>query len=164
MPTEHAAPSRDYEEALRSLGQLFDEQRLEDVLLVERGSGFFVTGLRRAGAPGLGEEPRHRYDFVESEYADEEVVAASMEGAKRRGTNHRADRNEEGLRLIGRHVNERGGSRLLAVDQGEGFIVRMLVEAEQDMPHHFDSVTSSQLEQMREIAVGSRRDLSARQG
>lgn len=164
MPTEHAAPSRDYEEALRSLGRLCDEQRLDDVLLVERGSGFLVTGLRRAGAPGLGEEPRHRYDYFESEYAQDEVVAASIEGAQRRGTSHRADRNEEGLRLIGRHVNKRSGSRLLVVDQGEGFMVRMLMGAERDMPHHFASVTSAQLRQMREIAVGSRRGRSVGQG
>ena len=157
MPTDQAVPSRDDEEALRSLGRLFDDQRLEDVLLLERGSGFLMTGLRRATAPGGAEEPRRRYAYVESDYADDEVVAASVEGTKRRGSKHRADRNEEGLRLIGRHVNERGGRRVLVVDQGDAFAVRMLVEADSDTPHHFETVTSIELERMRETAVGSRR-------
>ena len=157
MPTDHAVPSRDYEEALRSLGRLFDEQRLEDVLLVERSSGFLMTGLRRAQGPGLDEEPQRRYEYVEASYPDRQVAAASAQGAERRGSRHRADRNEDALRLIGRHVNERGGSRVLVVDQGDGFVVRMLMAADTDMPHHFETVTSAQLEGMREMAVEARR-------
>lgn len=157
MPSDDAAPSRDYEEALRSLGRVLDDERLEDVLLVERSSGFLVTGLRRTGAPGLSHEPRRSYEYVESDYPDDAVVAASMEGAGRRGSGHRADRNEEGLRLIGRHVNERGGSRLLVVDQGDGFIVRMLLAGDTHLPHHFETVGSAQLERMREMAIEARR-------
>ena len=141
MPTEQDMPVRDYEEALRSLGRLFDEQRLEDVFVMERRAGFLVTGLRRT--PGLTE--------------DDAVVAASMAGAGQRGSAHRADRNEEALRLIGRHVNERDGSRILLVDQGDGFALRMLMDADADMPHRFDTITSGELESMRAQAIGSRR-------
>ena len=52
MPVYFEVPHRDYEESLRSLGGLFDEQRLEDILLVERESGFLMTGLRRAEPAG----------------------------------------------------------------------------------------------------------------
>jgi hypothetical protein len=163
VSTEQAVPSRDYEEALRSLGRVFDEERLEDILLVERTNGFLMTGLRRAG-PHLVDDPRSRYEFIESSYADDAIVAASVEGANRRGTSHRADRNEDALRLIGRHVNERGGSRVLVVDQGDGFVLRMLVQADADMPHRFETIASGQLERMREVAVEARRDLSDRRG
>ena len=155
VSSEHALPNRDYEEALRSIGRVFDEQRLEDVLLLERANGFLVTGLQRGGAH-LVDEPRSRYAFVETIYADDAIVTASMQGAKRRGTSHRADRNEGALRLIGRHVNERGGSRVLVVDQGDGFVLRMLMAADMDMPHHFDTITSGQLEQMKEQALQAR--------
>jgi hypothetical protein len=156
MSIDRAVPGRDYEEALRSLGRLFDEERLEDVLVVERGAGFLATGLRRS--PGLVDDPGRRFEYFESEYPDEEVVSASMAGAQRRGSSHRADRNEEAFRLIGRHVNERGGTRILVVDQGDGFMVRMLVEADADMPHRFDTITSGELERLREHAIGARRD------
>lgn len=160
VSTDHAVPSRDYEEALRSLGSVFDEQRLEDILLVELTSGFLVTGLRRT--PHLVADAGSRYEFVESTYPDDAIVSASVQGTKRRGSQHRADRNEEALRLIGRHVNERGGSRLLVVDQGDGFVLRMLLAADTDMPHHFDTITSGQLAGMRGMAVEARRDRAGR--
>jgi hypothetical protein len=122
---------------------------------MERRAGLLVTGLRRA--PGLTDEPGHRYEYVESDYPDDAVVAASMEGAGRRGSAHRADRNEEGLRLVGRHVNERHGSRILLVDQGDGFALRMLMDADDDMPHRFDTITSGELESMRAQAIAFRR-------
>ena len=155
MPIDQSVPSRDYEEALRSLGRLFDERGLEDVLLVERAAGFLVTGLRRAS--GLVDDPGRRFEYVDTDYPDEEVVAASTAGAQRRGTGHRADRNEQGLRLIGRHINERAGSRIVVLDQGDAFIVRMLVEAETDLPVRFDTITSGELERLREHAIGGRR-------
>lgn len=95
---------------------------------------------------------------MEATYSDDAIVAASVQGAQRRGSGHRADRNEEALRLIGRHINERGGSRILVVDQGDSFVLRMLVSAESDMPHRFDTITSGQFERMREMAVEARRD------
>ena len=157
VPTDHAMPNRDYEEALRSLGRLFDEQALEDVLLVERTSGFLVTGLQRAQPHVLVDEPRSRFEYVESTYPYSDIDAASVAGVERRGSGHRADRNEGALRLIGRHVNERGGSRILVVDQGDGFVLRMLLEADADMPHRFDTITSGQLDRMREQALEARR-------
>ncbi len=158
MPSEHAVSHRDYEEVLRSLGRLFDEQRLEDVLLLERGPGFLTTGLRRSAAPGGSEAPTQRYEYVESSFTDEEVVAASTEGARRRGSRHRADRNEAGFRLIGRYINEEGGSGVLVVDQGDGFMLRMLMAAEVDLPHRFAAITSAELERLGEAALAGRRD------
>ena len=158
MPTDHTVLHRDYEEALRSLGRLFDEQRLEEVLLLERSSGFLTTGLRRRGAPGSTDPPAQRYEYVESGYVDEEVVAASIESLRRRGSRHRADRNEAGLRLIGRHINEQGGCRVLVVDQGHGFLLRMLMAAEADLPHRFASITSAELDRMRQAALAARRE------
>ena len=157
MPTDHAIPSRDYEETLRSLGRLFDEQALEDVLIVERADGFLVTGLMRAPQLVLTDEPRGRFEYVESVYAFGDIEAASVEGVQRRGSGHRADRNEGALRLIGRHVNERQGSHIVVIDQGDGFVLRMLIEADADMPHRFDTIKSDELERMRERAMEARR-------
>ena len=45
-------PRRDYEEALRSLGRLFDDGRLEDILVMELADGFMATGLRPSEGDG----------------------------------------------------------------------------------------------------------------
>lgn len=117
-----------------------------------------MTGPRRSKHALTSDQPHDRFEYVEATYPDDEVVTASVESAGRRGTSHRADRNEVALRLIGRHVNERGGARVLVVDQGDGFLVRMLLESDTDMPHRFESITSAQLGRMREVAVGARQE------
>ncbi len=155
MAIEGAAPRRDYEEALRSLGLVFDHQQLQDVMLLERDGGFLATALGQAEQL-LPDEPQKRYRFVETTYPDDEIVAASMRGAERRGSRHRADRNELAFRLIGRYVNEHSGSRILVVDQGDGFLLRMLVDADADMPHRFLTITSQDLEEMHEAAKAAR--------
>ena len=157
MPIHEDTPRRDYEEAFRSLGRRFDEQGLEDVLLVERESGFLATGLRRAGSRLLPADPQDRYEYTESAIADADILAASVQGAKRRGTRHRADRNELSLRLIGRHVNEARGSRVVVIDQGHRFLLRMLMRADTDMPHRFATITTEELERMREVALSARK-------
>jgi hypothetical protein len=157
VPTDHAVPGRDYEETLRSLGRLFDEQALEDVLIVERSDGFLVTGLQRAPMLVATDEPGRRFEYMESMYLYGAVAAASVEGVQRRGSSHRADRNEGALRLIGRHVNERQGAHIVVIDQGDGFLLRMLIEADADMPHRFDTIKSDELERMRERALEARR-------
>jgi len=158
MPIYQDVPQRDYEEALRSLGRGFDEQRLEDLLLVERESGFLVTGLRRAPPwtprPGL----QLRYEYTESTYSDSDIEEASVLGMERRGSGHQAARNEHALRLIGRHANEAGGSRVLVIDHGGDFMLRMLTKVDPDMPHRFATITVDQLEKMAEEAQAARRE------
>jgi hypothetical protein len=148
-------PKRDYEEALRSIGLIFDDEKLQDVMLLERPSGFLVTGLGQAESL-ISDDPQARYRFVETTYSDDEVVAASMRGAGRRGSRHRADRNELAFRLIGRYVNAKSGSHVLIVDQGDGFFLRMLVDADADMPHRFATITSGDLERMHDEALAAR--------
>ena len=155
MADPSTTPRRDYEEALRSLGLVFDEQQLQDVMLLERDPGFLVTALKQA-EPLISDEPQRRYQFVECTYTDDEIVAASMRGAANRGTRHRADRNELAFRLIGRFVNAESGSRVLIVDQGDGFLLRMLVEADADMPHRFVTIDSAALERLHEEAINAR--------
>ena len=157
MAIQPAAPQRDYEEALRSLGSLFDEQRLDDILLLERDSGFLMSGLRRVHRPLETDVPLTRFQYVEAVYTDDLVIAASAQGAARRGTGHRANRNEAALRLIGRYVNERGGARICVIDRGDSFLVRMFLEAKEDMPHRFETITSGHLDRMRQVALESRR-------
>ena len=128
MTNDEATPRRDYEEALRSLGLVFDELQLQDVMLLERDTGFLVTALGPAEEL-LSDEPQKRWRYVESEYA---------------------------FRLIGRFVNGERGSRVLIIDQGDGFIVRTLVEAATDMPHRFVTITSGDLERLQQEALASR--------
>ena len=155
MAMEGAAPRRDYEEALRSLGLAFDDDKLQDVMVLERDAGFLVTGLGRSAAL-LADAPQDRYRFVEHTYADDDIVQASMRGASHRGSRHRADRNELAFRLIGRYVNAEQGSRVLILDQGDGFLLRMLIDADSDMPHRFVTITSGDLERMHEEALAAR--------
>lgn len=124
-------------------------------MLLERDSGFLVTALAPT-EDALVVDPRARYRFVDESFTDDDVVAASMQGASRRGTRHRADRNELAFRLIGRYVNAGSGSRILIVDQGDAFLLRMLIDADGDMPHRFVTITSSDLERMHEEAISAR--------
>ncbi len=124
-------------------------------MLLERQDGFLVTGLGQTEAL-LTDDPQARYRFVEFTYSDDDIVAASMRGAAQRGSRHRADRNELAFRLIGRFVNAESGSYLLIVNQGDSFVVRMLVDADSDMPHRFVTITSADLERMHEEALAAR--------
>ena len=155
MTDDEATPRRDYEEALRSLGLVFDELQLQDVMLLERETGFLVTALGPSDQL-LADEPHKRWRFVEYEYDEHQVTAASMRGAAQRGTRHRANRNELAFRLIGRFVNSERGSRVLVIDQGDGFMVRTLVDAATDLPHRFVTISSSDLERLHEEALASR--------
>jgi hypothetical protein len=152
---ETVRPRRDYEEALRSLGLLFDDEQLQDVMLLERDTGFLVTALAPAEGP-LADDPQSRYRFAEEQLSDDDIVAASVRGASQRGTRHRANRNELAFRLIGRYVNAEAGSRILIVDQGDSFLLRMLVDADADMPHRFVTISSGDLERMHEEALAAR--------
>jgi hypothetical protein len=157
MPRTEDDLRLDYEEVFRSLARLFDEQRLEDVLLLERDTGFLVTGLERGELPAAAAEPDHRFTYVERMYDHQQIAEASKLGKQQRGTGHRANRNEDAFRLLGRHVNQEGGSHVLILDQGDHFVVRMLVSATADMPHRFVAVGTLQLEQIRESALAERR-------
>lgn len=147
--------ARDYEEALRSLGLIFDEGNLSDVMVVELSSGFGVTALKSEGDV-LDAGGDRRYRFIETHFSDEEVAEASAMGTRQRGTRHRANRNEEAFRLLGRYIHRAGGSHILIVDQGDAFLVRMLVEDEVDMPHRFVTISSGELAGLRELARRAR--------
>ncbi len=134
---------------------MFDEEQLQDVMLLEREGGFLITGLAPAEAL-ITDDPQSRYRFVEETISDDEVVAASARGAAQRGSRHRADRNELAFRLIGRFVNAESGSRVLIVDQGDGFLLRMLVDPDADMPHRFVTISSGDLERLHEEALAAR--------
>ena len=134
---------------------MFDDEQLQDVMRLEREGGFLVTALA-PGTDPLADDPRQRYRFVDESFTDDQVVAASEQGASRRGTRHRADRNELAFRLIGRFVNAESGIRVLIVDQGDGFLLRMLVGADKDMPHRFVTISSGDLERMHQEALAAR--------
>ena len=146
---------RDYEEELRALGLALDDDQLHDVLLLEREEGFLVTALRQNDTLGSA-ETGDRYRYAEALITDGEIQAASKQGAARRGSRHRADRNEAALRLVGRYVATESGSRILVLDRGDSFLLRMLVDPDSDMPHRFVTISSSDLEQMRAEAVKAR--------
>jgi hypothetical protein len=149
---EHVA-RRDYEEALRSLGSLLDEGRLEDVLLLETEDGFLVTALTR---PRDDSRPSGGYDHGEFTFRDRDVIAAATQGLARRGSGYRAGRYEEALRLIGRHVNRVRGSLVLLIDEGDGFVLRTYAPDVPDMPYRFTTFRSDDLDQMREEARAAR--------
>lgn len=159
MQVVDRAPRRDYEEALRSLGSALDEEDLEDALLVEVGDGYLVSGLRRTrveleGAAGRSQQ---RYLHAERTFRDADLVGLADRGRRRRGTGHVAGRYEEALRLVGRRVNEASGWSLLVVDQGHAFLLRMRLVSAPDMPHHFRTLGTTDLDEIRERARAARR-------
>ncbi len=158
MPIYDDVPRRDYEEALRSLGRVFDEQQLKDLLLVERESGFLVTGLRASKLRVTGDGPPARYEYAEHTYDDSEVANASAHGITHRGSGEEAQRNEKALRLIGRRVNEADGARVVVIDHSGDFMVRMLLEADAETPNRFTTSSIEHLELMAEASRAARRE------
>ena len=120
-------PHRDYEEALRSLGRLLDDHRLEDILVMELADGFMTTGLRPSPFVDSGGQlgARQSYEHAEALFVDPAVDAASKHGQTLRGSGREAGRYEQALRLIGRRVNADEGALVLVVDQGDGYLLRV---------------------------------------
>jgi hypothetical protein len=157
MHVYDAIPRRDYEEALRALGSALDEERLEDVLIVEVAEGYLVTGLRRTPDPGAEGRSGRRYAHAERTFNDRDLSALARRGRERRGTGHVAGRYEEALRLVGRRVNDSKGWSLLVLDEGHAFLLRMRLADAPDMPHHIRTLATVELDEIRERARGARR-------
>ncbi len=126
-------------------------------MVVELSSGFGVTALRYEGDI-LEAGTDRRYRVIETHFSDAGVAEASSMGSGHRGTRHRANRNEEAFRLLGRYIVRAGGSHVLIVDQGDAFLLRMLVEGESDMPHRFVTISSNELAGLRTLALRDRRE------
>jgi hypothetical protein len=152
-------PHRDYEEALRSLGRLLDDHRLEDILVVELADGFMATGLRPTD--GAGRDPievgtPRSYEHAEAMFVDPDVDAASKHGQTLRGTGREAGRYEEALRLIGRRVNADEGALVLVVDQGDAYLVRMISRVSRDLPYRYASFRTAEFDRIRDEALAAR--------
>jgi hypothetical protein len=158
MHVYDGVPRRDYEEALRALGSALDEERLEDVLIVEVADGYLVTGLRRAASdPNAAAGSPRRYAHAERTLQDRDLSALAQRGRDRRGTGHVAGRYEEALRLVGRRVNDSKGWSLLVLDEGHAFLLRMRLATAPDMPYHVRTLGTVELDEIRERALGARR-------
>jgi hypothetical protein len=153
-------PRRDYEEALRSLGRLLDDQHVEDILVMELADGFMATGLRPTEGASSGELTdvgiRRSYVHGEVMYADPEIDVASKQGQELRGTGREAGRYEQALRLIGRKVNADEGGLVLVVDQGDAFMLRMIAMGARDLPYRYATFRTGELDQIRDEALAAR--------
>ena len=151
-------PRRDYEEALRSLGRLLDEDRLEDILVVEVADGFMTTGLRTTdgASDGDADDARRSFEHGEELFADPDIDAASKQGQTLRGTGRTAGRHEQALRSIGRKVNADQGAMVLVLDQGDGYLVRMITKGLRDLPYRYAMFRAAELDQIQSEAVGAR--------
>jgi hypothetical protein len=153
-------PRRDYEEALRSLGRLLDDDRLEDILVMELAEGFMVTGLRPteqlAQDTATGADRPRSYEHGEAMFFDPDVDAASKQGQTFRGTGREAGRYEQALRLIGRQVNTDQGALVLVMDQGDSFMLRMVTKSARDLPYRYAAFRTGELDRIRDQAHAAR--------
>jgi hypothetical protein len=153
-------PHRDYEEALRSLGRLLDDQNLEDILVMELADGFMTTGLRATDVSVDSDETdvgtRRSYEHAEAMFLDPDVDAASKQGQTLRGTGREAGRYEQALRLIGRKVNAEEGALVLVVDQGDVYLLRMISKGSRDLPYRYATFRTAEFDRIRDEAFAAR--------
>jgi hypothetical protein len=100
---------QDWEEVLRSLGSYLDERGMHDIVFVEMDHGFFVQGLLVQSATGSAYSESMGSSRRETlELADDQVAAFLDAAIGRRGqaAENAANRYEQELRVIGRHLDE----------------------------------------------------------
>lgn len=124
MRVHEGTPRRDYEEILRSVGARLDAANLRDFVIVELEDGFFVRGT----------SARDDWDALERmqtlSFLDSEIEAVLEEAYARRGSHRPAGRIEAAFRLIGRYIDDNGGSEILIVERGEFVLLRLAVRGE----------------------------------
>lgn len=134
------SPRQDFEEVFRSIGAFLDSRAMRDILLLEVPDGFVVQGLVAAG--GTSSAWSESVGTLVKEtltYLDEDIAKFMEEAATRRGTGQpdvpQTGHYEQGLRVIGRWIDEQKPRDVFLFEQDGAYVIRLLV-AGQAGTHH----------------------------
>ncbi len=135
------SPRQDFEEVFRSIGAFLDARGTRDILLLEVPDGFIVQGLVAAGAGGgAWSESVGSIDKETLTFLDEDIAKFMEEAAARRGSAAALDAArggpyEQGLRVIGRWIDEQKPKDVFLFEQDGAYVIRLL-EGGQGGSHH----------------------------
>ncbi len=141
MRIYEGSPRQDFEEVFRSIGAFLDTRGTRDTLLLEVPDGFVVQGLVPVGAAeGAWSESVGSIEKETLTFVDDDIAKFMEEAATRRNTGQPAVRptagpHEQGLRVIGRWVDEQKPKDVFLFEQDGAYVIRLLVGGPTG-PHH----------------------------
>ena len=107
-----------YEDLLRSLGAVLDEQGARTIIVRDIAAGLLVRALMPTGSVGDAGE---RFTPIDLAFDSPNLLEAQVTALLRRGTDHAAGPVEQALRAVGREIDVQGLRGATAVqDPGDG--------------------------------------------
>ena len=171
MRIYEGSPRQDFEEVFRSIGAFLDQRRMTEVLLVEAPDGFIVQGIVVAGnvtgatwSDAIGSQTKETLTFL-----DDDIARFMEESVARRGQPgpepHRdAGFYETALRVIGRYMDEQKPRDVFFLEQGNNFVLRLLMSSQAGSRHVLFEFTKEDVDRMITEGPGRRkRDAAAGQ-
>ena len=153
MRIYEGSPRQDYEEVLRSIGAFLDQRGMRDILLTEAPDGFIVQGLVPSASGGsgwsdaLGQLQKETLTFLDDDIARfmDEAVARRTEGAQASGA---AGSYEQGLRVIGRYIDQQKPRDVFFLEQDGAYVLRLLMGTQTGAHHVIAEFTRDDITQM----------------
>jgi hypothetical protein len=144
------SPRQDFEEVFRSIGAFLDSRAMRDILLLEVPDGFVVQGLVAAGGTTSAWSESVGTLVKETlNYLDEDIAKFMEEAATRRGTATsdvpEAGHYEQGLRVIGRWIDEQKPRDVFLFEQDGAYVIRLLVAGQMGSHHMLAEFTRDEV-------------------
>jgi len=146
MRIYEGSPRQDFEEVFRSIGAFLDTRGTRDILLLEVPEGFVVQGLVAAGTGGgawsetVGTLVKETLTFL-----DDDVAKFMEEAAARRGAGTAPNPNsgpyEQGMRVIGRWLDEQKPKDVFLFEQDGAYVIRLLAGGPAGVHHELAEFT-----------------------
>jgi len=154
MRIYEGSPRQDFEEVFRSIGAFLDQRAMRDILLLEVPDGFVVQGLVVGGGVGgawsetMGTLVKETLTFL-----DEDIAKFMEEAANRRGAPVAAEPqpigvHEQGLRVIGRWMDEQKPKDVFLFEQEGAYVLRLLMGGQAGAHHMLAEFTKDDVDAM----------------
>ena len=163
MRIYEGSPRQDFEEALRSIGALFDERGGRDLLLAETAEGFFVQAIIVSGGPAGGwSEQLGSLDKESLTLLDEDVVRLMDEALARRESDGApverpgSGRYESSLRVIGQWLDQQKPRDIFFLEQEGAYVLRLLMNTPTGPKHVLAEFTKADIDEMIAVAPSRR--------
>ena len=159
MRIYEGAPRQNYEDILRSVGQVLDQRGMREVVVAETDDGFMVQGLvLEAGEDRSWGDPTTS-QTKETFYLRDDDIARLMDEsvARRQGRapqpSPEAERPgggfyEPALRVIGAYVDQQQPRDVFFFEQDHQFVMRLLTQTRAGLRHVLVEFTREEVEAM----------------
>jgi hypothetical protein len=157
------APRQNYEDILRSVGQILDQRGMREVTVAETDEGFMVQGLALAAGEDRSWGDPTTSQTKETFYLRDDVIARLMDEsvARRQGGAPQSPVEpgatafyEPALRVIGGYVDQQQPRDVFFFEQDHQFVMRLLTQTRAGLRHVLVEFTREEVEAM--VANGER--------